>query len=110
MFTKQELTDHILPQILLGIKDTNDLLVTKTLICLADLIPILGATVVIGNNRHRIFGDGRPQNVEDAQLNNWTLPRSITPVKTSMDSLSGSPSMDNVDISESEENGGSLKC
>lgn len=109
MFTKEDLTEHILPQILLGVKDTNDLLVTKTLICLADLIPILGATVVIGENRKRVFADGRPQNVEDLQLSNWTQPRSITPVITNIDVLSGSPPMDNVDISESEENGGKLQ-
>jgi SCY1-like protein 3 len=47
-FSKEELVDEILPQLLLGIKDTNDLLVTKTLLCLADLIPIVGANQVIG--------------------------------------------------------------
>lgn len=60
-FTKEELVEDILPQLLLGIKDTNDLLVTKTLLCLADLIPILGASQVIGKNRKKLFADGRPQ-------------------------------------------------
>lgn len=62
-FTKEELVDEILPQLLLGIKDTNDLLVTKTLLCLADLVSILGANLVIGKNRTKIFADGRPQQV-----------------------------------------------
>lgn len=64
-FTKEELVDEILPQLLLGIKDTNDLLVTKTLLCLADLVSILGANLVIGKNRTKIFADGRPQQVSD---------------------------------------------
>ena len=64
---------------------------------------------MIGDNRKRVFADGRPQNVEDAQLNNWTQPRSITPViSDSRDILSGSPTMDNVDLSECEEIGGKL--
>jgi SCY1-like protein 3 len=60
-FTKEDLIEEILPQLLLGIKDTNDLLVTKTLLCLADLVSILGANLVIGKNRTKIFADGRPQ-------------------------------------------------
>jgi SCY1-like protein 3 len=62
-FTREELVDEILPSLLLGIKDTNDLLVTKTLLCLADLVSILGANLVIGKNRTKIFSDGRPQQV-----------------------------------------------
>jgi SCY1-like protein 3 len=90
--------DEILPQLLLGIKDTNDLLVTKTLLCLADLIPILGASLVIGKNRRKLFADGRPQQTEI-----WSndQPRSITPVMNeSMDILLSSSPVDNVDISD----------
>lgn len=89
-FTKEELMDDILPQLLLGIKDTNDLLVTKTLLCLAELIPILGASQVIGKNRKKLFADGRPQQTETW---NSDQPRSITPViSASMDMLlSSSP-------------------
>jgi SCY1-like protein 3 len=97
-FSKEELVDEILPQLLLGIKDTNDLLVTKTLLCLADLIPILGASLVIGKNRRKLFADGRPQQTEI-----WSndQPRSITPVMNeSMDILLSSSPVDNVDISD----------
>lgn len=97
-FSKEELVEEILPQLLLGIKDTNDLLVTKTLLCLADLIPILGASQVIGKNRRKLFADGRPQQTEV-----WSndQPRSITPViNASMDILLSSSPVDNVDISE----------
>lgn len=97
-FSKEELLDEILPQLLLGIKDTNDLLVTKTLLCLADLIPILGASQVIGKNRRKLFADGRPQQTE---VWNNDQPRSITPVmNSSMDILLSSSPVDNVDISE----------
>lgn len=99
-FSKEELVDEILPQLLLGIKDTNDLLVTKTLLCLADLIPILGASLVIGKNRRKMFADGRPQQTEV-----WSndQPRSITPVmdhQSSMDILLSPSPVDNVDISD----------
>lgn len=97
-FTKEELVEEILPQLLLGIKDTNDLLASRTLLCLADLIPILGASQVIGKNRRKIFADGRPQQTE---VWNIDQPRSITPViSSSMDILLSSSPIDNVDISE----------
>lgn len=97
-FNKEELIEEILPSVLLGIKDTNDLLCSRTLLCLADLIPILGASQVIGMNRRKLFADGRPQQTEY-----WSndQPRSITPVlDASMDILLSSSPVDNVDISE----------
>lgn len=97
-FSKEELVEEILPQLLLGIKDTNDLLASRTLLCLADLIPILGANQVIGKNRTKLFADGRPQQTE---FWNNDQPRSITPViSSSMDILLSSSPVDNVDISE----------
>ncbi|XP_055598443.1 protein-associating with the carboxyl-terminal domain of ezrin-like [Uranotaenia lowii] len=89
-FSKEDLKEDILPQLLLGIKDTNDVLVAKTLLCLADLVPILGSAVVIGGNRSKIFADGRPQGVPDQSLP-WSGVRSITPVIGSGEFLSGSP-------------------
>lgn len=47
-------------QLLLGIKDTDDILVASTLICLSELVPILGADTVIGGKRSKLFTDGRP--------------------------------------------------
>jgi hypothetical protein len=46
---------------LVGIKDTNEQLVSATLRALADLIPVLGATAVIGGKRAKLFTDGRPK-------------------------------------------------
>lgn len=99
-FTKEELIEEILPQLLLGIKDTNDLLVAKTLLCLADLISILGASQVIGKNRRKIFADGRPQQQTEVWTIDQNIPRSITPViSSSIDILSSSP-VDHVDVSD----------
>lgn len=86
-FAETDLRTVVLPQLLLGIKDTNDHLVAMTLRCLADLVPILGAAVVIGKNRNRIFSDGRPQRhpidvaaATAAGLRHWPEQRSITPL------------------------------
>lgn len=98
--TQDDLKEIILPQLLLGIKDTNDVLVATTLRCLADLVPILGSTTVIGGNRSRLFADGRPQGHPETSQH-WTEARSITPVINSGELISHSPIPDNVDISES---------
>ncbi|XP_071644997.1 protein-associating with the carboxyl-terminal domain of ezrin [Temnothorax longispinosus] len=60
VFETEELKNHILPELLVGIKDTNDDLVSATLRALADVVPILGAATVIGGNRGKLFTDGRP--------------------------------------------------
>lgn len=102
MFAKDDLKNEILPQLLLGIKDTNDFLVSRTLLCMADLVPILGATQVIGGNRTKIFADGRPQGPETQIVKCRTEPRSITPVITSAEHLlSESPIPEPVDVSGS---------
>lgn len=97
--SKDVLTKQILPQLLLGIKDVNDELVAATLRCLAELVPILGSSVVIGSNRRRIFADGKPngaiEKLDLAPSVKWTGARSITPVMNgagiSADIVSTSP-------------------
>ncbi|XP_060525428.1 protein-associating with the carboxyl-terminal domain of ezrin [Cylas formicarius] len=59
-FSEAELETRVLPELLVGIKDTNGELVAATLRALADLVPVLGADVVIGGQRARLFNDGRP--------------------------------------------------
>lgn len=101
LITIEELQEQILPNLLLGIKDTNDILVAKTLRCLADLVPILGSASVIGGNRGRLFADGRPQGLPDS-AKHWVEPRSITPVMACGENMvSASPLPDTVDVSES---------
>lgn len=105
---KEMLTNDILPQLLLGIKDTNEEIVTSTLRCLADLVPILGASVVIGQNRSRIFSDGRPSHIPNETSNDsvsmWANARSITPVIAGCSSetraVSISPVSDKILINE----------
>lgn len=91
LFNKEDLRNEILPQLLLGMKDTNDFLVSRTLFCMADLVQILGANAVIGCDRTKIFSDGRPQGPES--VTKYThQPRSITPVlSVPEDLLSVSP-------------------
>lgn len=59
-FQVDELKKKILPELLVGIKDHDDHLVSITLRALSDLVPILGATAVIGGKRGKLFTDGRP--------------------------------------------------
>lgn len=106
LLDKAELEEAILPHLLLGMNDTNDVLVAKTLRCLADLIPILGSAAVIGGQRSRLFSDGRPQAAVSADTApSWVGPRSITPVMGNnlMDYMvSGSPlPQENEEISGS---------
>lgn len=63
VFEAEELKNHILPELLVGIKDTNDDLVCATLRALANIVPILGAATVIGGNRGKLFTDGRPNKI-----------------------------------------------
>ncbi|KAG8230920.1 hypothetical protein J437_LFUL002952, partial [Ladona fulva] len=60
-FTDENLRSVVLPELLVGIKDTNDVLVSTTLHALADLVPLLGSATVIGGKRGKIFADGRPK-------------------------------------------------
>ena len=57
---KDTLTEDLLPSLLLGMRDTDPTIVSTTLRCLADLVPILGPEIVVGTNRTKIFSDGSP--------------------------------------------------
>lgn len=81
LLSDEQLLIEILPHLQLGISDTNDVLVAKTLRSLADLVPILGAATVLGGDRRRCFSDGRPHAaVSTDSTAQWTEPRSITPL------------------------------
>jgi hypothetical protein len=60
LFSSHVLEDEILPQLLLGMRDTSDEMVSSTLRALADLVPILGARIVVSKNRRKVFCDGSP--------------------------------------------------
>ncbi|KAH8356984.1 protein-associating with the carboxyl-terminal domain of ezrin [Drosophila serrata] len=82
LLSDEQLISEILPYLQLGMNDTNDALVAKTLRCMADLVPILGAHKVLGgDNRRRCFSDGRPHAAVSTDIQNFVLePRSITPL------------------------------
>ncbi|TRY63608.1 hypothetical protein TCAL_00432 [Tigriopus californicus] len=54
------LEEEILPLLLIGMKDINDEMVASTLRALAELVPILGAQVVVGKKQRKVFSDGKP--------------------------------------------------
>ncbi|KAK6641111.1 hypothetical protein RUM44_012813 [Polyplax serrata] len=61
VFTTEQLRNQVLPELLVGIKDVNDDLVSLTLKALSQLVLLLGATTVIGGKRAKLFTDGRPK-------------------------------------------------
>lgn len=81
VFDMDELKSHILPELLVGIKDTNDDLVCATLRALADVVPILGAAAVIGGNRGKLFTDGRPNKTMTRNTNFSDISKVLTLTK-----------------------------
>ena len=69
---------EFLPFILQGMRDTDPDIVSSTLRCLADLVPILGPEVVVGSNRTKIFSDRSPTKERKTYENTEPL---VAPVK-----------------------------
>lgn len=72
-FSQDQLCSKVLPELLVGIKDTSDTVVASTLRALALLVPILGAATVIGGKRAKLFTDGRPKQHGFAAIQSTSL-------------------------------------
>ncbi|XP_071947220.1 protein-associating with the carboxyl-terminal domain of ezrin-like [Antedon mediterranea] len=61
LFDHYTLRSTILVKLLVGLKDTNDDIVSATFHALAEVVPILGSEIVVGGDRFKYFVEGRPK-------------------------------------------------
>ncbi|XP_050417803.1 protein-associating with the carboxyl-terminal domain of ezrin [Patella vulgata] len=60
IFEPDVIHDKIFPHLLLGLRDSDDMIVAASLRALADVVPILGGDKVIGGSRKQFLSQGLP--------------------------------------------------
>ncbi|XP_012567045.1 protein-associating with the carboxyl-terminal domain of ezrin isoform X1 [Hydra vulgaris] len=93
---KETLTDVVLPELVIGLKDSNDAIVAATFQALAALVPLLGGKTVVGGQFYKYFYDMKPDFTRNADDSTLTTSQ-VFLMHNSFEHLNSSSSMEKSD-------------